>query len=73
MDLVPDPDLPKIPVGFRRLWIGLHVLSTEELLSGVRDQRCPQPWESPWFCQKTGGGERGIKLMSQRTTALPLP
>ena len=43
MDLVPDPDLPKIPVGFRRLWIGLHVLSTEELLSGVRDQRCPQP------------------------------
>lgn len=37
MDLVPDPAPPKIPVGFRRLWTGLHVLSAEEQVSGVRD------------------------------------
>lgn len=41
MDLFPDPDPPKIPIGFRRLWIGLHVPSTEEWVSGVRVQRCP--------------------------------
>lgn len=41
MSLFPDPDPPKIPVGLRRLWIGLHVLSTEEWVSGVRDRRCP--------------------------------